>query len=164
MLAEATANSAILTENLGDFTKKTGIDVQIEQAPVDSLVQKAVLDFTTKKGAYDVLSIPYEYLGSFAEKGYLAPDGRVCRRFRQPRRGGGYYSSDIVPGLWEASSKWKDKHWYGAPSNSAVMMMFYRKDLLDSPWSRPLSREVRLRPRAGQDLGAIPRHCRVLHS
>ena len=47
VLAEATANSAILTEHLGDFTKKTGIDVQIEQAPVDSLTQKAVLDFTT---------------------------------------------------------------------------------------------------------------------
>ena len=72
-LAEATANSAILTEHLGDFTKKTGIDVQIEQAPVDSLTQKAVLDFTTKRGSYDVISFRQDYLGSYAKKGYIEP-------------------------------------------------------------------------------------------
>jgi multiple sugar transport system substrate-binding protein len=130
VIAEATANSGIIEKLLPDFEKKTGIKVRLEQAPYDSLVQKAVLDFTTKKGNYDVLSIPYEYLGSFAEQKYLremddfvaeAPDGV----------GNDYSSDDIIPGLWKASSKWK-KHWYGAPSNSAVMMMFYRKDLMES--------------------------------
>jgi len=130
VIAEATANSGILEELLPDFEKKTGINVRLEQAPYDSLVQKAVLDFTTKKGNYDVLSIPYEYLGSFAEKKYLrdmddfvaqAPEGV----------GNDYSSDDIIPGLWQASSKWKD-HWYGAPSNSAVMMIFYRSDLMES--------------------------------
>ena len=51
----------------------TGITVKLEQAPYDNLVQKAVLDLTTKKGNYDVLSIPYEYLGSFAEQKYISP-------------------------------------------------------------------------------------------
>ena len=130
VIAEATANSGIIEDLLPDFERKTGIKVRLEQAPYDSLVQKAVLDFTTKKGAYDVLSIPYEYLGSFAEKKYLTElDDFVAT---PPEGvGDGYTSDDIVPGLWEASSKWKD-HWYGAPSNSAVMMMFYRKDLFDS--------------------------------
>lgn len=131
VIAEATANSTILESQLADFDAKTGIKVKLEQAPYDSLVQKAVLDFTTKKGAYDVLSVPYEYLGSFAEKKYLRPlDDFVAK----PPTGAGvdYAAADIVPSLWEASSKWKD-HWYGAPSNSAVMMMFYRKDLVESP-------------------------------
>ena len=130
VIAEATANSGIIEDLLPDFERKTGIKVRLEQAPYDSLVQKAVLDFTTKKGTYDVLSIPYEYLGSFAEKKYLTElDDFVAN---PPEGvGDGYTSDDIVPGLWEASSKWKD-HWYGAPSNSAVMMMFYRKDLFDS--------------------------------
>src|SRR5437588_10416601 len=73
VIGEATANTQIIQNLLPDFEAKTGIHVNIEQAPYDSLVQKAVLDFTTKKGNYDVLSIPYEYLGSFAEKRYIAP-------------------------------------------------------------------------------------------
>jgi len=130
VIAEATANSGIIEGLLPDFEKKTGITVRLEQAPYDSVVQKAVLDFTTKKGNYDVLSIPYEYLGSFAEKKYLREmDDFVAQR---PEGVGHDYSSDdIIPGLWQASSKWKD-HWYGAPSNSAVMMMFYRRDLMQS--------------------------------
>lgn len=131
VIAEATANTAVIEKLLPDFERKTGIQVQLEQAPYDSLVQKAVLDFTTQKGNYDVLSIPYEYLGSFAEKKYLRPMDDFVD---SPPAGVGndYAPDDIIPGLWKASSKWK-KHWYGAPSNSAVMMMMYRKDLMESP-------------------------------
>lgn len=128
-IGEATANSQIIESLLPDFEAKTGIKVNLEQAPYDSLVQKAVLDFTTHKGNYDVLSIPYEYLGAFAEKKYLAQQDDFVAK---PPSGLGstYSSDDIVPALWKASSNWKD-HWYGMPSNSAVMMMFYRKDLFE---------------------------------
>ncbi len=131
VIAEATANSQIIEKLLPDFKDKTGIDVTIEQAPYDSLVQKAVLDFTGNKGTYDVLSIPYEYLGSFAEKGYLAP---IDDMVSTPPTGVGtdFSTADIIPGMWKLSSNWKD-HWYGMPSNSAVMMMFFRKDLMENP-------------------------------
>jgi multiple sugar transport system substrate-binding protein len=130
VLAEATANSAILTEHLADFTKKTGIDVQIEQAPVDSLTQKSVLDFTTKRGAYDVISFPQDYLGSYAEKGYIdAIDDWIATP--PAETGTGFDTKDILPALWKASSQWKGKY-YGLPSNSAVMFLVYRKDLLEN--------------------------------
>jgi multiple sugar transport system substrate-binding protein len=129
VIGEATANTQIIEKLLPDFTSKTGIKVTIEQAPYDSLVQKAVLDFTTHKGNYDVLSIPYEYLGAFAEKKYLSEQDDFVAH---PPSGLGttFSSADVIPALWKASSNWKD-HWYGMPSNSAVMMMFYRKDLFD---------------------------------
>ncbi len=129
VIGEATANTQILEKLLPDFESKTGITVTIEQAPYDSLVQKAVLDFSTKKGNYDVLSIPYEYLGAFAEKEYLATQDDFVAK---PPSGLGadFSGSDLIPSLWKASSNWKD-HWYGMPSNSAVMMMFYRKDLME---------------------------------
>ena len=73
VIAEATVNSQVLESLLPDFEKKTGIKVQLEQAPYDQLVQKAVLDYSTKRGNYDVISIPYEYLGAFASKKYLQP-------------------------------------------------------------------------------------------
>ena len=74
VIGEATLNTQIITDLAGDFETKTGIKVVVEQAPYDSLVQKATLDFASNKGSYDVLSIPYEYLGAFAEKKYIAPD------------------------------------------------------------------------------------------
>lgn len=131
VIGEATANTQIIEKLLPDFEKKTGIHVNLEQAPYDSLVQKAVLDFTAHKGNYDVLSIPYEYLGAFAEKKYISPETDFLTK---PAKGVGadYSTDDIIPTLWEASSKWKDT-WYGMPSNSAVMMMFYRKDLINNP-------------------------------
>lgn len=131
VIGEATANTAIIEKLLPDFEAKTGIHVTIEQAPYDSLVQKAVLDFTTHKGNYDVLSIPYEYLGAFAEKQYIAPlDDFVAKT--PEGIPSSFSASDIIPSLWKSSSNWKD-HWYGMPSNSAVMMMFYRKDLFNDP-------------------------------
>jgi multiple sugar transport system substrate-binding protein len=130
VIGEATANTQIIEKLLPDFKKKTGIDVNLEQAPYDSLVQKSVLDFTTHKGNYDVLSIPYEYLGAFAEKKYISGQNDFLKK--DPKGVGSDFSADdVIPSLWEASSKWKDT-WYGMPSNSAVMMMFYRKDLLEN--------------------------------
>jgi multiple sugar transport system substrate-binding protein len=131
VIAEATANSEILEKLLPDFQSKTGIQVTLNQAPYDNLIQKAVLDFATKSGTYDVLSIPYEYLGSFAGKQYIQIEDDFVKA---PPEGvpATYNSADIIPALWTASSLWEG-HWYGAPSNSAVMMMFYRKDLFSDP-------------------------------
>jgi len=129
MIAEATLNSQVLESLLPDFTAKTGIDVQLEQAPYDSVVQKLTLDATTKQGGYDIVSLPYEFLGAFAEKGWISPiDDRLADT---SSFGPGFDPSAIIPALWTASSVWRDKT-YGMPSNSAVMMMFYRKDLFEN--------------------------------
>jgi multiple sugar transport system substrate-binding protein len=145
VIGEATANTQIIEKLLPDFQAKTGIHVNLEQAPYDSLVQKAVLDFTTHKGNYDVLSIPYEYLGAFAEKKDLTIQDDFVKN---PPSGLGstFSADDIVPSLWKASSNWKD-HWYGMPSNSAVMMMFYRKDLFSDP-----GEQAAFKARYGYDL------------
>lgn len=161
-IGEATANTQILESLIPDFEAKTGITVTVEQAPYDQLVQKAVLDFTTKKGSYDVLSIPYEYLGAFAEKQYIAPQNDFVN---SPPAGLGsdFSASDIIPSLWKASSNWKDTY-YGMPSNSAVMMMFYRKDLFENADEQTAFKAkygYELRP--CEDVGPVPRHRRVLH-
>ena len=129
LLGEATLNSQVLEGLLPDFKAKTGIDVVIEQAPYDSVVQKATLDGQTKQGAYDVISLPYEFLGAFAEQDWIAPvDDRLSDTSSFAP---GFDPEAIIPALWTASSVWRDAT-YGAPSNSAVMMMFYRKDLFEN--------------------------------
>lgn len=133
MIAEATLNSQVLEGLLPDFKEKTGIDVQLEQAPYDSVVQKLTLDATTKQGGYDMVSLPYEFLGAFAEKSWIAPiDDRLAD---SSSFGPGFDPTAIIPALWKASSVWRDKT-YGMPSNSAVMMMFYRKDLFENAAER----------------------------
>jgi multiple sugar transport system substrate-binding protein len=129
MIAEATLNSQVLETLLPDFTAKTGIEVTLEQAPYDSVIQKLTLDATTKQGGYDIVSLPYEFLGTFAEKGWISPiDDRLAD---SSTFGPGFDPNAVIPALWKASSVWRDKT-YGFPSNSAVMMMFYRKDLFEN--------------------------------
>jgi multiple sugar transport system substrate-binding protein len=148
MIAEATLNSQVLESLLPDFKTKTGIDVQLEQAPYDSVVQKLTLDATTKQGGYDIVSLPYEFLGAFAEKGWIAPiDDRLAAT---SSFGPGFDPSAIIPALWKASSVWRDKT-YGMPSNSAVMMMFYRKDLFENA-----DEQAAFKAKYGYDL-AVPK-------
>lgn len=130
VIAEATVNSQVLESLLPDFEKKTGIKVQLEQAPYDQLVQKAVLDYSTKRGNYDVISIPYEYLGAFASKKYLQPVEPLMEK-NKAAFGEGFDTADILPELWKASSDWSGTV-YGYPSNSATTMMMYRKDLFEN--------------------------------
>ncbi|KRB35171.1 extracellular solute-binding protein [Microbacterium sp. Root180] len=130
VLAEATLNSDILNELLPEFTEMTGIDVTIETAPFAQLVQRATLDFSTSQGDFDVVSIPYDYLGAYAGSGYLeeitplmdANADNVSDEFNQ---------EDLLPGLWDTAALWDGKY-YGMPSNSAVTMMLYRSDLLEN--------------------------------
>ena len=129
-IGEATTQTDVLKTLGPDFTAKTGINVNIEEAPYDNVVQKLLLDFTTHKAGYDIFSMPYEYLGSFVENGYIVPiDAQLSSgKLAVP----GFDQADIVPAMWAAASKWKD-HTYGMPSESPVMMMFYRKDLFSDP-------------------------------
>ena len=148
MIAEATLNSQVLESLLPDFKAKTGIDVTIEQAPYDSVIQKLTLDATTKQGGYDIVSLPYEFLGTFAEKGWIAP---IADRLNDSASfGPGFDPSAVIPALWKASSVWRDKT-YGFPSNSAVMMMFYRKDLFENA-----AEQAAFKTKYGYDL-AVPK-------
>src|SRR2546426_11190070 len=45
-IGEATIQTDVLKQLAPDFTDKTGITVNIEEAPYDSVVQKLLLDFT----------------------------------------------------------------------------------------------------------------------
>ena len=126
-------------------TRRPASRSNIEEAPYDSVVQKATLDASTSQGQYDVVSLPYEFLGAFAENGWITPlDDRLAaaRRSRpasiRPR---------IIPSLWSASSVWAD-----TDVRDAVQQR-RDDDVLPQGPVRPRRRagcvqgEVRLRPR-----------------
>lgn len=129
VLAEATLNSEILAELAPEFTTMTGISVNIETAPFAQLVQRVTLDLSTAQGDFDVISIPYDYLGAYAGSGYLEEFTPLIKA-NADRVSPDFDTQDIIPGLWETAASWEGTS-YGMPSNSAVTMMIYRADLLE---------------------------------
>lgn len=129
VLAEATLNSDIIAGLVPEFTEMTGITVNIETAPFAQLVQKSTLDFSTSQGDFDVVSVPYDYLGAYAGSGYLEEITPLIEA-NADKVGADFDPDDILPGLWETAASWNGKY-YGMPSNSAVTMMMYRKDLFE---------------------------------
>ncbi len=129
-IGEATTQTDVIKALLPQFTQQTGISVNIEEAPYDSVVQKEILDFTTHRAYYDVESMPYEYLGTYVDRGYIVPvDTYLANTGLTPAS---FDKADIISKLWNAASNWKGK-FYGFPSESPVMMMFYRSDLFSNP-------------------------------
>ncbi len=129
ILAEATLNSDIIAELAPEFTAMTGIEVTIETAPFAQLVQRATLDFSTSQGDFDVVSIPYDYLGAYAGSGYLEEITPLIEE-NADRVSDDFNQEDLISGLWDTAALWDGKY-YGMPSNSAVTMMLYRSDLLE---------------------------------
>ncbi|KIP53425.1 hypothetical protein SD72_03020 [Leucobacter komagatae] len=140
VLAEATLNSEILAELAPEFTKMTGISVNIETAPFAQLVQTVTLDFSTAQGDFDVVSIPYDYLGAYAGSDYLL-DFAPLMEENSERVSPDFNQDDILPGLWDTAALW-DGVTYGMPSNSAVTMMLYRADILDDPSEKAAFQEA----------------------
>lgn len=130
VLAEATLNSDIVSGLVPQFTEMTGIEVTIETAPFAQLVQRATLDFSTAQGDFDVVSIPYDYLGAYAGSGYLEEITPLIDA-NADNVGDGFDQDDLLTGLWDTAALWDGKY-FGMPSNSAVTMMLYRADLFEN--------------------------------
>lgn len=128
-MAEASGVTDAMESLIPDFEQKTGIKVEVEKYPYDTVVQKAMLDFTSGTRIYDVLSLPYEFLGRVVEKGYIQDIEKfLSDKNLTPED---FDPDDIIPAMWKASASWKDKY-YGFPSNACIMFLWYRKDLLDN--------------------------------
>ena len=130
MIAEQQVPNESLKKQLGKFEELTGIKVELEMAPYDDVIQKEVLAFESKSGAYDIVAAPYQFLGNMVENGYIQsikpfmenPDLQVIPT---------YNPDDIIEGMWKASGEWKGEL-YGVPSNSCIMFFAYRKDLIEN--------------------------------
>ena len=147
MIGEAVPPTKVLADLAPQFTALTGIDVTVESYPFDDMMQKLNLDVTSQQGTYDVASVPYTELGRLAANKQALPltDCLNNASLKYP----GIDEQDLLEGLWKTDSYYQDQV-YGFPSNPAVMMMFYRKDLFDDP-----GEQAAFRAKFGYDL-AVP--------
>lgn len=130
VIAEAHNPTMAMEKQLLKFEKLTGIKVELEYGPMDSVVNKELLSLQSGDGAYDVISAPYQFLGNFVVNDFIQPLEPLLSR--EDLALPGFDKEDLIKGMVSASGQWKDKL-YGYPSNTCIMVMFYRKDLFGDP-------------------------------
>jgi multiple sugar transport system substrate-binding protein len=129
VIAEQQNPTLALQKQLSIFEELTGIKVELEMGPIDNVVNKEILALESGSGAYDIISTPYQYLGQFVENGYLQSLDPFYER--ADLKLNGFDPSDLIPNMVSASGEWKGVN-YGLPSNTCIMLMFYRKDLFNN--------------------------------
>ncbi len=149
MIAEQENPTIALQKQLGNFEALTGITVELEMVPLDNVVQKVTLAMQSGSGQYDIVAIPYQFLGNMVVNEYIQPlkplmDNQALRIIP------GYDEEDIIKGMWEASGVWKDVV-YGVPANSCIMFYGYRQDLFANP-----EEQAAFKGKYGYDL-AVPK-------
>lgn len=131
MIAEQQTPTMALSKQLDKFEELTGIKVNLEMAPFDNVVQKITLAMQSGSDDYDVIAVPYQFLGNLAVNEFIQP---LEPLMSNPDLAiiSDYDSEDIIKGMWDASGKWEDTV-YGVPANSCIMFFAYRQDLFGNP-------------------------------
>jgi multiple sugar transport system substrate-binding protein len=110
-----------------EFTKLTGIEVEVEIVPLEQVLQKATLDVQGQLGTYDLYYLDQSWMATFsqdtidpreyyAEKADLAMPGFDWDDFSKP----------LVDGI-----SMYDGKMVGVPFDIPIFILMYRKDLLE---------------------------------
>jgi multiple sugar transport system substrate-binding protein len=126
VIAEQQNPTLAMEKQIPAFEKLTGINVELEMGPMDNVVGKEMLALESKSGAYDIISIPYQFLGQLVVNDYIQPIDPLFAR--EDLKLDGFDRNDLIEGMVSASGEWKGVN-YGIPSNTCIMVMFYREDL-----------------------------------
>ncbi len=107
-----------------DFEASTGAKVQLVGQGYANLRDSALTAFVGGTGAYDVVSVAYQWTGEFAGPGYLAPLDDIAD----------------APGMIDRAKELYGQ-WNGVqvamPFNGEAMLLFYRTDLLEAAGIAP---------------------------
>ncbi len=123
MITETTPPSIWINKIKNEFTKYTGIKVIIERESFPFLEEKALADFSKKKGIYDVFNGDYSWTGKYVMAGYVIPLNDLLNNKKLTYSN--YNSNDFYSGFWKGTS-WKGTP-YGLPYDSVIEYMFYNK-------------------------------------
>lgn len=106
-----------------EFEKRTGATVKVVQAASPEHTEKAMLDFISKTGAYDVINIGASELSEEFCANFVPMDGYIAAN---PK----YDFADFLPGV-AAVGKYKGKQ-VGIPYRTAQLLTYYRADMFEA--------------------------------
>jgi len=128
------------------FTQDTGIKVDLDAVDWSQLKQKQVLSLSGTPGQYDLVMVHNTWLKEYVTSGYLEP---LDQYLTDEKLTGadfdiGDFSKDMIKGATV------DGKFYGLPTNPAVAIFVYNKEMLDAEGIAP--------PKSWQELIAAAKH------
>jgi len=113
-----------LQKMIPDFEKETGIKVNMEGISWMALRPKAMMDFVSEAGAYDVINMDDIWGGEWAPPGYLRPLDDLIERDAEEVDLGDFAHAALGMSHWEGKQ-------YGLPHSPYAMMYYYRTDVFE---------------------------------
>lgn len=109
-----------------EFTKKTGVKVNIVEMDLPTMYEKEVLDMVGGTGVYDIVTWNVSWKGEWANNGFLLPlDDYIKKDAAEVQ------IQDVAPALLQVSGVWQGKT-YGLPYYTFAPGIFYRCDLFEN--------------------------------
>ena len=124
VLLEGHPASDAIQRMIPQFTEATGIKVNAEIVPYNDLTSKALLEFSTQSGRYDIVMDDWVHGVGYASAGYITPTKELAESLPT------YYdAADFVP-KYLSTLSYEDQL-YGVPVYGESTFLMYRKDLFD---------------------------------
>jgi ABC-type glycerol-3-phosphate transport system substrate-binding protein len=115
-------------ELMKQFTAETGIKVNLDAVDWSQLKQKQVLSLSGATGQYDLLMVHDTWFNEYVSSGYLHPvDAYVGN---EALTGADFDIADFAKGMIDGATA--DGKFYGVPTNPAVPIFVYNKEMLDA--------------------------------
>jgi ABC-type glycerol-3-phosphate transport system substrate-binding protein len=125
ILMESVPDTRFVQEVVPEFTKATGIEVEIEVVNYAEMHTKLVPQLVAPEGSYDVIVVDFYWVGEFTKAGWLQPlDERIAAD--------GFDTSVYFPSLMNLVGR-VDGTTYMLPFYNYAMGLTYRKDMMDDP-------------------------------
>ncbi|MEO8545285.1 MAG: extracellular solute-binding protein [Burkholderiaceae bacterium] len=125
IVVTAVSSFKLIETLVPDFVKETGIKVDLQVLPYPQVRQRSIADFVSGTSNSDIYAQDIIWLGEWAKNGYVRPLDDLIARDIKPAD-----AADILPGAFNALSKWEGKTW-SMPFGAYYFLNFYRKDLFD---------------------------------
>lgn len=140
ILMEAVPDTEYVKTLVPEFTKETGIEVNLEVVNYAEMHTKLVPQLVAAKGSYSALVVDFYWVGEFTRAGWLLPlDERIAADK--------FDTSVYVPKMMDLVGK-VDGVTYMLPFYNYAMGLLYRKDLLADA-----KNQVDFKAKHGMDLG-----------
>lgn len=126
VLLEGHSTSNAIQKMLPDFEEKTGIKVNLEIVPYSDLTSKALINFSSKSGRYDIVMDDIVHGFGYVNAGYVESLEPFAEK---PSINGDFDRADFVPQYLNAMKI--DDVMYGLPVYGESTFLMYRKDLFE---------------------------------
>lgn len=114
---------------ISEFTEATGIEVEVVTAPTDQLRERAVIEYVSGTGRFDVATLQDSWMNPEVAS-FLEP---LNERFQGT--GADYAPDDIIQSLVDVNTV--DGNLVAIPFRGGTTMLYYRKDYLEEAGVEP---------------------------